>query len=91
MSLEKPNAGKLVQPLEGFIIMQNSNTNKGTNSGLPNREIPVNVPLSLETENMVDSVEDEEPHRCLRSHYITLQCGCVTLSGFAEYEPFQPH
>lgn len=40
---------------------------------------------------MVDSTEDEEPHRYLRNHYVTLQCGCITPSGSAEYEPYLAH
>ena len=61
MSLEKPNAGKLVQQLlRALLLCRILKTNKGTNRGLPNREIPVDVPLSPKTENMVDPAENEE-------------------------------
>ena len=57
----------------------------------PTEKIPIEVPLSLETDNMVDLAEDEEPHKCLRSHCITLQCGYVTPSRSVEYEPYLAH
>ena len=57
----------------------------------PIEKIPAKLPLSLEIENMVDSAEDEEPHKCLWSHYVTLQCDCVTPSGSVEYEPYLAH
>ena len=49
MSLEKPNAGKLVQQLlEGFIIMQNSKYIQGHQTWFAQtKKIMADVPLSL--------------------------------------------
>ena len=89
MSPEKLNAGKLVQQLLRVLLLcRILNTNKGTSSGLPNREIPTDVPLSPKTENMGDPAENEEPHRYLRNHCIALQCGCVTLYDLLNMSPF---
>ena len=91
MSSEKPIVAKpLQQLLRVLLLCRILNTNEGTSSGLPNREIPTDVPLSPETENMVDPFKNEEPHRCRRSHCITLQCGCVTLSDLLNTSPFWP-
>ena len=40
---------------------------------------------------MADSIEDKEPHKCLCSRCVTLQCGYITPCGSVEYEPFLTH